>query len=307
MSRYKLLTQRRAAALLTALLVVGLIPPAVLSGPAAAQTDQQQCSPELTVTYDEFRTDQSLVDRVNSSERVEVTKQNTLAAVSQGNGFVRAALENPNSYCVGFEMQLAEEVVTPSTLGTVSAANSSLDATWEATHDFEADETYTTITVTLPADTTALFAPSKLRVESLSWTSEADQATDTLRDRLADGLNIGSKLESRNYELSGEAGEMLTVNLDDPNSSKTVENWHATYQLRDGDSGQTPLSEGSGSPVFYRSLTDENDKTTGIQITFNEAATVQFVAKPTVRDKIDYDVASFMASLRDTTDFGGIL
>jgi hypothetical protein len=302
----QLLTPNRLAVLVSTILLVSLATPVMLAGGVAAQ-DAQQCSPELSVTYDEFRTDQSVIDRANTSDDAAVTTKNTRTTVSQGNGFVRAGFENPNSYCVAFEMQISEDIATPSTLGKVSGANSTIEADWEATHDFESDETYTTVRVILPAETNVLFAPSELRVKSLAWTSDANRAADSLRERLSDGFGFGSKLDSRHYELTGDEGEMLTVDLTNPNSSEAVENWHATYELDNGGSGTIPLSEGSGSPVFYRSLTNENGDTTGIQITFNEPATVDFTAEPTARDRMDYEVASFVASIRETTSLGGLL
>jgi len=294
---------RLLAVALAALLVSTLIGPAVLSTRAAAQN--QQCSPELTVTYDEFRTDQRTIDRANTSEGAVVTKQNTQATVSEGEGFVRAGFENPNSYCVKVTAEISEAVTTPSTLGTVSAANSSAEATWEATHDFEADETYTTVTATVPAETTVLFTPSKLRVESLSWVSETKDTADTFGEQVTELLNLTPKLESRHYTLDGESGEMVTVDLEGPNG-ETVEDWQATYQLR-GESDLTPLSEGSGSPVFYRSLSDEDGESTAIQITFNDAAEVHFTAEPTIRDKAGYDLTSYLSSIREWTSTESLL
>jgi len=301
---YRTTHTRLLAVALVALLVTTLLGPAVLSSPAAAQSDQQ-CSPELTVTYDEFRTDQQTIDRANTSDGAAVTKQNTQATVSEGEGFVRAGFENPNSYCVEFTAELSEDVTTPSTLGTVSATDSDVDATWEATHDFEADETYTTVTAVVPAETTVLFTPSKLRVESLSWASQTKDTADTFREQLTEQLNLTPKLESRHYTLDGESGEMVTVDLEGPNG-QTVEDWQATYQLR-GDSDRTPLSEGSGSPVFYRSLSDDNGESKAIQITFNEAGEVHFTAEPTVRDRAEYDITSYLSSLREWTSTDSLL
>jgi len=294
-------TTHLLAVALAALLVSTLLGPAVLSTQATAQTDQQ-CSPELTVTYDEFRTDDTTIQQANTSDGAVVTKQNTRAAVSEGNGFVRAGFKNPNSYCVAFIAEISEAVTTPSTLGTVSATNSSVEATWEATHDFESDETYTTVTTTAPAETNVLFTPSKLRVESLSWASQTKDTADSFTERLTERLNLTSKLESRHYTLDGEAGEMLTVDLEGPNGER-VEDWHATYQLR-GESDRTPLSEGSGSPVFYRQLSDEDGESTAIQITFNDAAEVHFTAEPTLRDETEYEITSYKASIRDGISFG---
>jgi len=121
----------------------------------------------MEVVYDEFRTDDTVVENANTTGSAQVIKQNTRATVEDDDAFVRLGLENPNSYAVAFEVQLSEEIVRPATLGTVRATDTDgVTADWQAQHDFEAEETHTRVTVVVPAETDVLFTPSQLRVKS---------------------------------------------------------------------------------------------------------------------------------------------
>jgi len=143
----------------------------------------------MEVVYDEFRTDDTVVENANTTGSARVIKQNTRATVEDDDAFVRLGLENPNSYAVAFEVQLSEEIVRPATLGTVRATDTDgVTADWQAQHDFEAEETHTRVTVVVPAETDVLFTPSQLRVKSLSWTGEAEQSAETLPRARHDAL-----------------------------------------------------------------------------------------------------------------------
>jgi len=72
----------------------------------------------MEVVYDEFRTDDTVVENANTTGSAQVIKQNTRATVEDDDAFVRLGLENPNSYAVAFEVQLSEEIVRPATLGS---------------------------------------------------------------------------------------------------------------------------------------------------------------------------------------------
>jgi len=63
----------------------------------------------MEVVYDEFRTDDTVVENANTTGSAQVIKQNTRATVEDDDAFVRLGLENPNSYAVAFEVQLSEK------------------------------------------------------------------------------------------------------------------------------------------------------------------------------------------------------
>ncbi|WP_254810608.1 hypothetical protein [Natronosalvus amylolyticus] len=299
-TRARVLSVTLAALLVASLVTFGL----GLSSTALADTDADAvCEPERSITYDEFRTDQATVDEANHTGSTDVSKDNTLATIEGGEAFHRVTLENPNSYCVEFELQISEELVTPSTIGTISGSElegfedyPTPKAYWESTHSFDQDETYTRITVTMPAESQALFAPSKARVEGLSWIGEGAAAAEGLQDRLVSSLGFGSDLETREYTLEGNDSETVTIDLVNPQTGEPLEDWHATYTV-DG-SHDIPLDSGSDEPVYYRELTDDDGDVTAIEITFNEAAELEFTADPRVRDTLSYDLTSFEADLR---------
>jgi len=117
-------------------------------------------------------------------------------------------------------------------------------ADWQAQHDFEAEETHTRVTVVVPAETDVLFTPSQLRVKSLSWTGEAEQSAETLRERVTT-LWEDDRLEQRTYQVTGSEGEIVTVDLENPETGDRIEEWHATYTLAGDEAARpTPLAEG---------------------------------------------------------------
>lgn len=295
------MTHNTLRALLAAVLVVCLV--GLAAGGTLAQDDS--LDPEMEVVFDEFRTDDTVVQNANTTGSAQVTKQNTRATVEENDAFVRLALENPNSYPVAFEVQLAEEIVKPATLGTVRAVeNDAITADWQAQHDFESEETHTRVTVVVPAETDVLFAPSQLRVKSLSWTGEAEQSAGTIRERVTK-LWGEDRLEQRTYEVSGSEGEIVTVDLENPETGDRIEEWHATYTLDAEPNAQpTPLAEGTGEPVFYRPIENDEENVEAIQVTFNEAGTVSLTVEPTTTEKFGYEVRSYRSSVFDGFDWG---
>ena len=281
-----------------ALALITLLALSVAVAGVAAVAEEDEPEPELEVQYDEFRTSDNLVDDVVETGDAEYIQQNTRVTVEEDDAFVRVGFENPNSYAVEYEVQLDEAIVDPATLGTVRSVDSDAEAYWEASHDFDADATYTRVTIVVPADTNALLAPNQLRIKSLSWTGDAEQQAETWRDRLTQWRD-DDDLEQREYELEGEAGEQVTIDLTHPDTDERVDNWHATYRLDDGDLDR-PLAEGSGQPVFYRGLEDEDGELEGIQVTFNEQADVRLVVEPTMRESVTHQWTSYRASLEDS-------
>ena len=281
-----------------ALALVTLLAIAVAFAGVAAVAEGDDPEPELEVQYDEFRTSGDLVDDVTETGDGEYIQQNTRVTVEEDDAFVRVGFENPNSYAVAYEVELHEGIVDPATLGTVRAIDADAEAYWEASHDFDADATYTRVTIVVPADTNVLLAPNQLRIKSLSWTGDAEQQAETWRDRLAQWRD-DDDLEQREYELDGEAGEQITIDLTHPDTEERVEDWHATYRLDDDDLAR-PLAEGSGQPVFYRGLEDEDGELEGIQVTFNEPGEIRLVVEPTMRESVTHQWTSYRASLEDS-------
>ena len=295
------MTRTHIRALFAAVLVVCLI--GLAAGGTLAQDDTPE--PEMEVVFDEFRTDDAVVESVNTTGSAQVTKQNTRATVEEDDAFVRVGLENPNSYPVAFEVQISNELVKPATLGTVRAVDTEgVTADWQAQHDFEAEETHTRMTVVVPAETDVLFTPSQLRVKSLSWTGEAEQSAETLRDRVTKLWNE-ERLEQRTYEVTGSEGEIVTVDLENPETGDRIEEWHATYTLAgDATPRPTPLAEGTGEPVFYRPIENDDGEVDAIQVTFNEAGTVRLTVEPSATERISYEMTSYRSSVLDGFDWG---
>ncbi len=287
------------ARILATLLVLSVLSPLALAAPTSAT--QSECS--TTVTYDEFRTDNTTVDAA-ANDSATIEKQNTLVRVEQATGFIRIDAENPNGYCVQFEVQIDDRVVGPAELGDVDSNNDSVTAEWHAIRDFEADETYTSVEFTLEPGEQATFAASDLRVKSLSWTGTVTSTGGSWFDQLTN-FSIGSDdepLQKRQYTFSAENNSTyVTISLQNESTGRSVDDWQAMYRTPSND--WTPISTDSTEPVFYRKVGDQN-----IQFVFNDPdAEVRFTANPTWRDDLGWQLDSYSSgwdSLFDLNPFG---
>lgn len=257
--------------------VILLATVSALPAPTAAQTSAE-CS--TTVVHDSFRFDNSTVQEAANGTATSAAK-NTEARVEQATGFVRVYGENPNGYCMEFRVQIAPDVVSPAELGTVDSNDEHVEAGWHATRDISRDETYTEVVFQLPPNSSAMFAPSKIRVQSLAWTGTATQEGGSLVDRITN-FSIGEEpdLRNRTYTFTPEnESEYVTVPLEDPNSDRQIEEWTAMYKTADSD--WRPVTEQADAPVFYREPNAEQ-----VQFVFNnQNATVRFQANPTTLEK----------------------
>lgn len=284
----------RAGALVVVLVVAALATPLAA---AATPSTPTECS--NTVTYDAFRFDNATVSKA-ANDSATARAQNTEVTVEQATGFVRIKASNPNGYCVEVHVRLDEAIVAPAELGAVENNGGHVTAEWRAVRDFEREETYTEVVFTLPAATSATFAPSKLRVKSLSWTGTAKSEGASVWDKWTD-VSWGDEpdLEQRTYTFSAqESTETITVSLRDDTTGREVEEWQAMYRSSN-DSGWTPVSTDSSAPVFYREVDDHR-----VQFVFNDpSAEVRFTANPDTWDKADHQWESWWSGTNAVEEF----
>lgn len=280
------------ALLVSALLVVALLGAAV--APAGAQdSSEDNCT---GVTHDAFRYTNSTIQEVQDTGSASATVQNLPVTVEDTEQFIRLRMSNPNGYCVRIKVQISKEIVTPADLGTVDAAEpegSDVEADWRAKHSLAEEELYTEVEVQLPAGADGvLFAPSKLRVRTLSWTGEATGKAEGAIGKVKGALGETPDLEENQYHLEGEKGQVISVDLT-ADDGREVEEWQATYT--DSDGVTRPVGQESDSPVFY-SADGES-----VRFHYNEEANVSFTANPGFRDKASHEIASYRASIQDLT------
>lgn len=278
---------------LTLLLITLLVVSAALPIGVLAQTEEQQCS---SVVHDSFRVSNTTLQELNETGTATATQSNVAVTLEETETFVRLRASNPNGYCVQLEVEISEQVVDAAELGSVDAAepaDSDVTAQWSAKHDLAADETYTSVEVSLPAGAEVLFAPSKLRVRTLSWTGEAEVKANSTLGELRSLLGMSDPLQQHTYALEGEAGDVLTVSLESGDGSEEVERWHALYKTADG---WKPVGTDSSAPVFYTE--QSGDKTVKFHYNSNQT-TVEFTANPGIRDRLRYETQSYLSSIRD--------
>ncbi len=283
------MTASRTSALVVVLLVATLAVPLATAPATASTATQQDCSNR--VVYDAFRFDNETVDAAANGSAT-ATAQNTEVRVEQATGFVRIKATNPNGYCVAFQVNLAPAIVSPAELGDVDSNDGNRTAEWHAIRDFDRDETYTQVVFTLDAGETATFAPSKLRVKSLTWTGDVKDEGGSFWESVSN-YSFGEEedLEKRTYRFSAEnTTETITVSLRNESTGKAVDEWQAMYRTSN-ESSWRPVSTDSQASVFYRDVGDHR-----VQFVFNDAdAEVRFTAQPTRWDKATYEWESWAA------------
>lgn len=286
------MSPRAPALLVSALLVVALLGAGAVG--AGAQNSESDCT---EVAHDAFRYTNSTISEVQDTGSATAAVQNVPAKVEDTEQFIRLRLSNPNGYCVRVNVQISGEIVTPADLGTVEAAEpegSEIDADWRAKHSLQEEELYTEVTVELPPGADGvLFAPSKIRVKTLSWTGEAKGEAKGAVGYVQGLLGDKPALEEREYHLQGEKGQVITVDLT-ADDGREVEGWQATYT--DTNGVERPVGQESDSPVFY-SADGES-----VRFHYNQQSNVSFTANPTWTDRRSYDITSYRASVSDVVD-----
>lgn len=298
---------RRRLCLVCLLLVATVATPvagAATASASASTTSSASC--ETTARHDAFRLD---AETVNASANGSATSSllNTQVQVEQATGFIRVNGSNPNGYCVRFVVEVAPEVVSPASLGTIDSTNSNHTATWRAVHDFNGSETYTEVEFVLGPGERAQFAPAKARVAALSWTGTAkDTASGLLGDTDIDIPYIGDStndLEKRSYEFSPEENgtTIITVPLQSEDGNQSIDEYHAVY--RTDTQSWRPVGTDSSAPVFKRELEGGQ----AVQFQFNDpSAEVKFTANPTWTERRKHDWTAYWSGVDWYTEhFGG--
>jgi hypothetical protein len=273
------------AAAAGAVLVVGAVFALLVATPAPAAATSSSCN--QTVTHDAYRTADA-VQTVNETGEATSTVSNTDTTVEDVTGFVRLRASNPNGYCVTYEAEISPEIVSPADLGEIEGQSGNATASWRAEQNLTSGDVYTTVTFTLGPGESELFAPSSVRVESLSWTGQAKRESQGLLSSVT-SLFSNSKLEQRTYEISpGNGSSRITVPLESTDGEE-IEEWQATYSVN-GDT--RPVSQDASAPVYY------TEAESSVTFHFSEGAvsdnaTVEFVAEPNPIEKLTYNGNSY--------------
>lgn len=283
-----------------------LVASAVLPGIVAAQENNDEIETthdcETSIYYDEFRTNQEVVDEANESGSAAVVKQNTRVKINDSDAFYRITAENPNSYCVEMTADVSEEIFPPTNLGEVDSLDKKTVARWTDVHDFETQTAHTELTFTVPANSTVKFAPSKPTVFLPAWRDSQKREAEGLLDRVTDYSPFGDDeegLEKRVYTFNGSDRNSVPVRLDNPNESEQrIEEWNAVYRLSP-DEPWKPVDTDTEDPVYYRELGDDK-----VEFVMNDNnAVIEFRANPTTKDEIVDDVRSYRRSFHDLSSF----
>lgn len=291
--------RRRGQTAVKELLALGMIVLMVsslaVSGVAVAQEETNTTSVEH-----DYLNDESYVSEFDDTSSVESTDRNVKTQIEQTEAFVRLKAENPNAYPVDMTIQVHPDIVPPAEVGEVSDTDGDVISTWRNTHDFDRDQRYTEITFTMEANSEVTFAPSRIRVLSISWKDSAT-TTDGLLDRIPNPFE-DKTLDERTYELNSSDGSMVTVPLE--RGDKSIDEWQAAYRTGPDDNWK-PISTNSDDPAFYRTV----DGGQSVQFHFDTdnydagGVEIEFTANPNYRDKAKHDFRSFSAGWSDIIGF----
>jgi len=278
----------------TALLLVAVLS-APAAQPAAAQSD---CS--TTVVHDSFKTNPTAVEALANGTEVRSTENNTQVTIAESNRFYNLDFSNPNAYCVEYIVEISPNAIpTTSIPGNIKSNDGQHTAEWESVGDWEQDETFTRVTVTLPASTSASFSPSADRVSVLNWADSQKRESTGIIDNFTSGLSDeeeNSGLEQREYILDPDESTEINVELTRENSSERVDEWQAQYRTSDNGDWK-PITQDAEDPVFYQERGQDGDT---IRFTFNDPnGQVRFIAEPTRAEKLEYESDSYFTSWED--------
>lgn len=285
---------RPLAALLAVVMVTaGVIGPALLASSTASAATSTSSSCEQSVTHDKFRTT-AAIDAVNTTGEATSSLSNTEVRVKDATGFVRLHADNPNGYCVSYTVEISPEIVSPADLGQIKSNDEGTEASWRAAQNLTSGEVYTRVKFTLEAGENATFAPSSVRVQSLSWTGTAKQESQGVLSSVR-SLFGSDKLEQRTYEIQPtKNSSRITVPLESGDGEE-IEDWHATYTI--GEKTR-PVEQDARDPVYYTE--------SGSSVTFHfseradqDGATVTFTAEPTFVERTRFSADAYLSGLSE--------
>lgn len=266
--------------------------------PALAQDsgDDEEC--QTTIVHDELRNDEIKIDELANGSEVQSTELNTRVYYREDNRFYKITGQNPNGYCVRFDVRISREAIPTADLpGKVTSNGGDHEATWRSVADFDDNTTYSRIQFTLPGNTSATFAPSADRVQALAWASAKRNQGEGILDSISQKLPWNNRtLEQRHYEIAPGEETEVAVPLQNESTGQEINDWKALYR-EDPNSDWRPITQDVEAPVYYRYIGDD-DQT--IQFVFNNAtAQVKFMANPSTLDTLDYEIKSYQSSWSD--------
>ncbi|WP_245724314.1 hypothetical protein [Natronorubrum texcoconense] len=285
--------------LLALAMVVLMVSSLAIAGVAMADEDSNETA---TVTHDEYLTDGAYAAEFNDSSSVELTDRNVKTSIEETDAFVRVKADNPNSYAVEVTMKVHQDIIPPAEVGDVSDTDDDVTASWENTHDFEQDESYTEITFTMDANSDVTFAPSKVRIHTMAWKDTATSGDGWL-DRITSPFGSEGDLEERTYTLNSSDGSIQTVPLQN-NDGQSIDDWHAVYRTGPDDDW-TPITTDSSDAAFYRTASGGE----AVKFHFDTdnyadgEVEVEFTADPNLRDQFTYEIRSLTAGWTDMVSF----
>lgn len=256
---------------------------------SAQETPSASSACDQTARHDAFMTESAAVE-LNETGSTTSAVSNTRVVLEDAPAFVRVRADNPNGYCVAYVVEISPDIVPAADLGGVESNDERLEASWRAVQNLSSGTVRTQVEFTLGPGESATFAPSTVRVRSLSWTGEAKRTGTSVVSAVRD-LWGSSVLEKRKYEIeSTESSSSITIPLED-GKGREVEEWIASYEL-DGD--RRAVSQDASAPVYY------TESASSVTFHFNDkGAAVTFIAEPNTADKLSHSASSYWSGIND--------
>ena len=287
-----------AVAMVMGASTTALLATAPTAASAAAQDSQQECA--TTVTHKAFRTEEKSVNRLANGSTVQNVRKNTRVSVGKTNTFYRVSGENPNGYCVRFVVEISSEAIPPAEMpGKVYANHANVAASWDAVYNFDTGQTHTEVIFTLPPGSEATFAPSEVRVVSVAWYSKTAERSSSAWSNLTNRFTSDPNVTKHVYHIAPGGEGVRTVRLTNPSTGERITEYRALWRPSP-DAAWRPVKTDSGAGVFGQ----ETDGGDAVQYHFtNATAEVRFYANPDTRDKLDYEVKSYVGAWGVVSEF----
>jgi len=276
--------------------VIGASPTVMVAG---ATSSNQTATCSTVVQHNKFRTDNATVDALVNGTTVQSTVQNTRVTLSKTNTFYRLNATNPNGYCVHFIVRVANRGMPPAHLpGKVDSNDGNVTATWEAIYDYNKSQMYTRIAFTLPAASSATFAPSEYRVKILAWKSQGTSKATNWWSNLKSKFSK-SHVTKRHYQIKSSSTrsypQEVVVPLRNPQTGEQVNKIASMYSTNSGKTWK-PVGTDTSNPVYKETVQNGS----AVRFTFNKQAQVKFVTNPTWLDKQRQHMQAYQAGLHAT-------
>lgn len=279
--------------------IVAVILVAIASGPAVALSDvtaetrmdsgadmeslslqSTDCTTE--VLHDSFLRNNSTIERVANGSTGRSVRDNTLVTLKKTDGFYKLHAENPNAYCVRFEVLVSSRAMRPATFpGGVLSNDGNTTANWSSTYNFATDRRYTKISFTLDPSEKATFAPNRPAVATMSLATRSSDRAEGALGNLTNifGEDNSTQIKRTYYVDAPNNTSTVRIRMQHPETGEPITSYHTVWSY--DNKTWKKVSSATEEPVYKRMSSDGKYLILHFsEQARNKSAVVRFTANP---------------------------